>query len=80
MRLTPDQYKTLAHLKRLPDGRGELLVEDDGVGRSDSGGAKGTGLGTRLVKAMAGSVGGEIQYLGRQPGTSARLTFPVPAE
>jgi two-component sensor histidine kinase len=68
------------NLKRLPDGRGELLVEDDGVGRSDDGPAKGTGLGTRLVKAMAGNVGGEIQYFGRQPGTSARLTFPVPAE
>jgi two-component sensor histidine kinase/CHASE3 domain sensor protein len=68
------------NLKRLPDGRGELLVEDDGVGRDDSGAAKGTGLGTRLVKAMAGNVGGEIQYFGRQPGTSARLTFPVPAE
>jgi two-component sensor histidine kinase len=67
------------NLKRLPDGRGELLVEDDGIGRSDDGVARGTGLGTRLVKAMAGSVGGEIQYLGRQPGTAARLTFPVPA-
>jgi two-component sensor histidine kinase/CHASE3 domain sensor protein len=68
------------NLKRLPDGRGELLVEDDGIGRNDSGPAKGTGLGTRLVNAMAGNVGGEIQYFGRQPGTSARLTFPVPAE
>ena len=68
------------NLKRLPDGRGELLVEDDGIGRSGDGLAKGTGLGTRLVKAMAGNVGGEIQYFGRQPGTSARLTFPVPAE
>ena len=68
------------NLKRLPDGRGELLVEDDGVGRNDGGPAKGTGLGTRLVRAMAGNVGGEIEYFGRQPGTSARLTFPVPAE
>jgi two-component sensor histidine kinase len=68
------------NLKRLPDGRGELLVEDDGIGRSGDGLAKGTGLGTRLVKAMAGNVGGEIQYFGRQPGTAARLTFPVPAE
>jgi two-component sensor histidine kinase len=68
------------NLKRLPDGRGELLVEDDGVGRDEGVPVKGSGLGTRLVKAMAGNVGGEIQYLGRQPGTSARLTFPVPAE
>ena len=68
------------NLKRLPDGRGELLVEDDGIGRSNDGTAKGTGLGTRLVKAMAGNVGGEIEYTGREPGTAARLTFPVPAD
>jgi two-component sensor histidine kinase len=68
------------NLKRLADGRGELLVEDDGVGRIDSGAIKGTGLGTRLVKAMAGNLGGEIDYLARQPGTLARLTFPVPAD
>lgn len=68
------------NLRRLADGRGELLVEDDGVGRSDGGVVKGTGLGTRLVKAMAGSLGGEIAYLARRPGTLARLTFPVPAE
>jgi two-component sensor histidine kinase len=67
------------NLKRLPDGRGELLVEDDGIGRGSDELAKGTGLGTRLVKAMAGNVGGEIQYFGREPGTAARLTFPVPA-
>jgi two-component sensor histidine kinase len=67
-------------LKRLADGRGELLVEDDGVGRTDGGAIKGTGLGTRLVKAMASNLGGTIHYLARQPGTLARLTFPVPAD
>jgi two-component sensor histidine kinase/CHASE3 domain sensor protein len=64
-------------LKRLADGRGELVVEDDGVGRSESGPAKGTGLGTRLVKAMAGTMGAEIEYGTRQPGTVARLVFPL---
>jgi two-component sensor histidine kinase/CHASE3 domain sensor protein len=68
------------NLKRLADGRGELLVEDDGVGRINSGAIKGTGLGTRLVKAMAGNLGGKIDYFARQPGTLARLTFPVPAD
>ena len=68
------------NLKRLPDGRAELRVEDDGIGRTEDGPAQGTGLGTRLVKAMASNVGGEIQYLVRTPGTMARLTFPVPAE
>lgn len=65
-------------LKRLPDGKVELVVEDDGVGRSENGPAKGTGLGTRLVKAMAGTIGAEIEYLVRQPGTAARLVFPLP--
>lgn len=64
-------------LKRLADGQAELLVEDDGVGRSDEGPVKGTGLGTRLVKAMAGAIGGTIEYLARQPGTVARLVFPL---
>ncbi len=64
------------HLKRLPDGRAELVVEDDGVGRSD-GPAKGTGLGTRLVTGIAASMSAEIEYLPRQPGTAARLTFPL---
>jgi two-component sensor histidine kinase/CHASE3 domain sensor protein len=64
-------------LKSLPDGRVELVVEDDGVGRIENRPAKGTGLGTRLVKAMAGTMGAEIEYSARQPGTAARLVFPL---
>jgi two-component sensor histidine kinase len=64
-------------LKRRPDGHAELLVEDDGVGRRDDAPVKGTGLGTRLVKAMAGAIDGTIDYLARQPGTAARLIFPL---
>jgi two-component sensor histidine kinase len=63
-------------LKRLHDGRGELVVEDDGVGRK-SGSVRGTGLGSRIVAAMAAAMGGEIEYLSRQPGTAARLVFPL---
>ena len=66
-------------LKRLPDGRGELSVEDDGVGRSEGAPARGTGLGTRLVSAMAKSIGAEIHYDARHPGTGARLVFPIAA-
>lgn len=66
-------------LRSLPDGRAELVVEDDGVGRSESGPAQGTGLGTRLVNGIAATMGAEIQYLARQPGTAARLAFPLPA-
>lgn len=68
------------NLSRLADGRGQLLVEDDGIGRIDGAPIKGTGLGTRLVTAMAGNLRGEIDYSLRHPGTQARLTFPVPAD
>ncbi len=63
-------------LKHRNDGRGELVVEDDGVGRQ-SGSVKGTGLGSRIVSAMAATMGAEIEYLTRQPGTAARLVFPL---
>jgi two-component sensor histidine kinase/CHASE3 domain sensor protein len=67
-------------LKHLADSRVELLVEDDGVGRNDDGPVKGTGLGTRMVKAMAATMGAEIQYSKGRPGTAARLTFPLQAD
>lgn len=67
-------------LQQLPDGRVELAVEDDGVGRNDGETVKGTGLGTRIVKAMAISMDAEIAYLERQPGTVARLIFSVPGD
>jgi two-component sensor histidine kinase len=64
-------------LAALPEGRAELVVEDDGVGRQ-GGVVKGTGVGTRLVTAMAGTLRAEIDYRPRQPGTAARLVFPLP--
>jgi two-component sensor histidine kinase/CHASE3 domain sensor protein len=67
-------------LKNLPDRTVELVVEDDGVGRKDDGPARGTGLGTRIVKAMATTMGADIQYVARAPGTGARLTFPLAPE
>jgi len=62
-------------LKRLSAGQAELLVEDDGVGRGGEPATKGTGLGTRIVAAMARTIGAEVQYLQRDPGTAARLEF-----
>lgn len=63
-------------LRCLPNGRGELTVEDDGVGMGAET-VQGTGLGTRIVKAMALGMKADIEYSGRQPGTVARLTFPL---
>ncbi len=62
-------------LAPLPDSRIELVVEDDGVGRTAGTATKGTGLGSRIVSSMASSLGGEVEYLQRQPGTTARLAF-----
>ncbi len=54
----------------------ELVVEDDGIGRGNST-PKGTGLGTRIVRAMAGTLGTEVEYIDRNPGTSARLSLTI---
>jgi two-component sensor histidine kinase len=64
-------------LRRLADGRGELLVEDGGVGRRENAPLKGTGVGTRIVKGIAGGMRAEVEYLPRRPGTAARLVFPL---
>ena len=70
-------------LSPLADQRAELVVEDDGVGRTEGAPAKGTGLGSRIVTAMAQSMAGTIAYEARSPGMLARLTFataePAPA-
>jgi two-component sensor histidine kinase/CheY-like chemotaxis protein len=64
-------------LRALPDHRVELTVADDGVGRADTTTVRGTGLGTRLVTAMAASMGADVQYTDGNPGTVARLTVPA---
>lgn len=61
-------------LKALGD-QIELSVEDDGVGKAEGAPAKGTGVGTRIVNAMCASLGAQIEYRQRQPGTSAYLVF-----
>lgn len=66
-------------LRRLAAGQAELVVEDDGVGRGADGEVKGTGLGTRVVRGIAATMRAQVQYLKRQPGTAARLVFPLPA-
>ncbi|MBD8064171.1 response regulator [Devosia sp. PTR5] len=53
-----------------------LLVEDDGIGWSGEGVPKGTGLGSRIVRAMAHSLDAAVTY-GQGPGTSVSVTFPA---
>ncbi len=67
-------------LRQLPDAQVELVVEDDGVGRAEDAPAKGSGLGTRIVTAMAASLRAKIAYRSRSPGLSAELHFPLNSE
>jgi two-component sensor histidine kinase len=64
-------------LRQLSNEKAEMVVEDDGVGRSETEMIKGTGLGSRIVSAMAATIGAEIEYQPRRPGTAARLVFPA---
>jgi two-component sensor histidine kinase len=58
------------------DGAVRLVVEDDGRGLGP-GAPEGTGLGGRLIGAMARSLQSEIEYHPRHPGLRATLRVPL---
>jgi two-component sensor histidine kinase len=64
-------------LRRLGGEQACLSVRDDGVGWTEGAAAKGTGLGSRIVKAMATSLRAELDYVRHAPGTEVMLTFPL---
>lgn len=69
----------VVHIKLLltKDGLGELTVADEGVGIDPKRQARGTGFGTKIVRAMATSVSGTVEYLAANPGTISKLVFVV---
>lgn len=52
-----------------------LRVEDDGLGWDGTGAVQGTGLGTRIVRAMAKSLDANVSYEAATRGTTAMLSF-----
>ena len=52
-----------------------LVVEDDGVGWSGTGVPAGTGLGTKIVRAMASSLRAPVEYDPSHVGTKVTLSF-----
>lgn len=58
---------------RAGEDRFRLSVEDDGCGFELGGAPKGTGLGTRLITAMARSLGGPVEYDRAHRGVRATL-------
>jgi len=66
-------------LLRREEGGGILLVvEDDGVGWDGTGPAKGTGLGTRMISAMAQQLGTSILYGDGGGGTRVVIQIDEP--
>lgn len=63
--LTPDE-----------NGRALLTVEDDGPGMGD-GGVKGTGLGGKIISAMASGLRSAVEFDHGHKGVRARLAFDL---
>ena len=63
-------------LETAAEGRAILTVEDDGPGLGD-GTPKGTGLGAKIVSAMAGGLRSTVQFDADHPGVRAQLVFDL---
>lgn len=65
-------------LRELGENRAELTVADDGMGTDPTKKSQGTGFGSKILGAMAMTLSAEMKYEKGAPGTTARLTFPLP--
>jgi two-component sensor histidine kinase len=54
-----------------------VSVEDDGIGFSDNDDPVSTGLGQRIVKAMASKINGNIAHEQKKPGTRVSVSFSL---
>jgi two-component sensor histidine kinase len=64
-------------LKLQGEGTAILVVEDDGIGWKEGDAPKGTGLGSRIVKSMAATLGSTIEYKPRDVGTRAEMVLEL---
>ena len=70
-----EQGEVRVQLGRVDDSNVALSVEDDGIGWDGTGKPQGTGLGSRIVKAMAHSLGATVAYRSEGEGTRVTLAF-----
>ena len=63
-------------LSEDPGGRAILTVEDDGPGIGD-GAVKGTGLGGKIISAMASGLRSAVEFDKAHKGVRARLAFDI---
>ena len=64
-------------LRRSTDGLLTIAVEDDGIGWRGTGVTRGTGLGTRVITAMAGNLQTTVEYEPVPKGTHAVFKFRI---
>ena len=64
-------------IKNKPDGRVLLIVEDDGIGVDASPSPRGTGIGTKVIQAMATNLQSAVAMDPTHKGTRVSLEFPV---
>ena len=62
--------------KRSEDGRAILTVEDDGPGLGD-GAPKGTGLGSKIISAMASGLRSSVNFDPGHKGVRAQMAFDL---
>ena len=62
-------------LRTLKGGQAELVVQDDGIGLGAAKRSRGTGLGSKIIAAMAAGLNTKVEFINRAPGTAARLIF-----
>jgi two-component sensor histidine kinase len=64
-------------LHKTDADRMKLTVQDDGVGWNGLGPIQGTGIGTRIVNALARNLGSTVTYASGCPGCEATLEFAL---
>jgi len=64
-------------LQKIDADRMKLTVQDDGVGWNGLGPIQGTGIGTRIINALAKNLGSAVTYASGGPGCEATLEFTL---
>ncbi|MCM5558816.1 sensor histidine kinase [Pleomorphomonas sp. JP5] len=65
------------HSRKLEGGQLQICVEDDGIGWDGTGPAQGTGIGSKVLRAMARNLDAEVTYSELHPGTQVCIEFTI---